>query len=173
MLFLLAFKTLKSNSKIAKEYKKLIIKIKVQNLISYLHSWLFALWCFDCQISSTPTIQWAEEVTSWQSSTPLPGIFSCVCPGMTVLPSTVGETGFHMPNTNRHLPSASLSCVQASLCIASQMLNKDHNRGAAAATQLICFVLELKVLGRSVTYILSHLVFFIKVKFSVFVSVMC
>lgn len=93
-----------------------------------------------CQITSTPTNQWADQVTGWQSWTPLPGVFSRVHPGMTVLPPTIRETGFQMPNTNRHLPSAPLSCVQASLCTTSQMLNKDHDT-TAADTQLICIVL--------------------------------
>lgn len=45
-----------------------------------------------------------------------------------------------MPSTNRHLPSAPLFCVQASLCTPGQMLNKDHDT-TTAATQLICIVL--------------------------------
>lgn len=45
-----------------------------------------------------------------------------------------------MPDTNHHLPSAPLSCVQASLCTTSQMLNKDYDT-TAADTQLVCIVL--------------------------------
>lgn len=84
-----------------------------------------------CQIAITTTNEWAYQETGLQSWTPLPGAFSCVHPGMTVLSPTTAEKGFQMPNTNRHLPSAPLSCVQASLCTSSQMLNKDHDTTTA------------------------------------------
>lgn len=84
-----------------------------------------------CQIAITTTNEWAYQETGSQSWTPLSGAFSCVHPGMTVLSPTTAEKGFQMPNTNRHLPSAPLSCVQASLCTSSQMLNKDHDTTTA------------------------------------------
>lgn len=92
-----------------------------------------------CQITSTRTNQWADQVTRWQSWMPFPGIFSCVHPG-TIIPSTTRDRGFWMPSTNCHLPSAPLPCVQARLCRTCQMLNKDHDT-TTAATQLICIVL--------------------------------
>lgn len=47
-----------------------------------------------CQITRTPTKQWADHVTGWQSWTTLPAVFSCAHPGMTVpLPTIRGGGG--------------------------------------------------------------------------------
>lgn len=90
-----------------------------------------------CRTTSTqPTRQ---PMRHWQSWMPLSGIFSCVHPGMTIS-SAIRERGCWMPSTNRHLPSAPLSCLQASLCTTGQMLNKDHDT-TTADTQLICIAL--------------------------------
>lgn len=127
-----------------KEIFKKVLKEADNGRTSRKYNWLLTLLAV-CQVlfplpNNQHTNRSDDQVTGWQSWTPLPGVFSCVHPGMTVLPPSIGAKGLQMPNTNHRLPLAPLSCVQSSLCTTSQMLNKDRDT-TTATTQLICIVL--------------------------------
>lgn len=121
--------------------ENLLIEGTVINGIRFFHCWLFALCCTDS--AKSPAHQPTNELTKWVA-----GRAGHCCLAYSHV-STLAwpffcqsqeRMAFQMPNTNRHLPSAPLSCVQALLCTTGQMLNKDHDT-TTGATQFICIVL--------------------------------